>query len=246
MKISADAPAVVHGLGLFETMRLFRARVQHVERHFARMRASAEMLGFPVPTYSRFTAEIERAIAGAGAREAAVRCSWLSGSSEWLMSASASDIPDVTLRRRRLGRLATLGRDLVRSLPQHKLTSYAVCVVGLQRAIAAGADEGLFVDARGRGLEGTSTNVFAVVGETLITPPVRAGILPGVTRGIVIEKATSMGLRVIERKLVRDDFLGGSFLTGSLTTVCPIRMLDGTACDAPPRELIRELRAAAR
>lgn len=244
IRISVDAPALVHGVGLFETMRVVDREALCAVSHYERMRDSAAALGFPMPAYTQFAFAAGNAAAKAKTAEAAVRCSWLADRDAWLMSSTCGPIPAVTLRRRRRGRVVTLGADLSRSLPLHKLTSYAVCVVGLQRAIAAGADEGLFVDARGRILEGTSTNVFAIDGDTLITPPVSAGILPGVTRASVIDTARSLGLRVVERTLTRDDLLRGSFLTGSLTTIAPVRELDGAGCDEPPRGLIQRLRVA--
>jgi branched-subunit amino acid aminotransferase/4-amino-4-deoxychorismate lyase len=248
IRLPAGAPALVHGIGLFETMRVVRGRVLHQEAHFDRMLASAQALGFENPASSRFHAETARALAafGACAGEASMRCSWIQcDPDDWRMLATASEIPDVTLRRRRRGRVITLGRELVRSMPVHKLTSYAACVIGLQNAVAAGADEGLFVDSRRRILEGTSTNVFAIDGETLLTPPIRAGILPGVTRALVIDEAHARGWRVVERTLTKDDLLRGSFLTGSLTGIAAIRVLDGAPCRAPSAVRLRKLRRRA-
>jgi branched-chain amino acid aminotransferase len=107
------------------------------------------------------------------------------------------------------------------------MTSYAACVLGLRAALAAGADEGLFVDGRGRVLEGTNTNVFAVSGDTLVTA--RVGILPGIVRGWVIEHAA----RVIFRAPTVEELREGSFLTSSLTTLAPIVSVDGLRCRKP-------------
>jgi branched-subunit amino acid aminotransferase/4-amino-4-deoxychorismate lyase len=84
----------------------------------------------------------------------------------------------------------------------------------------------------GRVLEGTATNVFAVDGDTLLTPPVEAGILPGIVRAWVIENASRAGWSVKARLLGRDDLLGGSFLTGSLTCLAPIQSVDGQTAQA--------------
>jgi branched-chain amino acid aminotransferase len=68
-----------------------------------------------------------------------------------------------------------------------KTTSYAENVVALHAAHDAGADEALFCDTRGNVCEGTGTNVFAVIDGGLVTPPLTAGCLAGVTRHVVID-----------------------------------------------------------
>ncbi|MEY2425368.1 MAG: branched-chain amino acid aminotransferase, partial [Actinomycetota bacterium] len=67
-----------------------------------------------------------------------------------------------------------------------KTTSYAENVVALHAAHDAGADEALFCDTQGNVCEGTGTNVFAVMGGELVTPPLSTGCLAGVTRAVVI------------------------------------------------------------
>lgn len=67
-----------------------------------------------------------------------------------------------------------------------KTTSYAENVVALQAAHDAGASEALFCDTRGNVCEGTGSNVFAVIDDELVTPPLSTGCLAGVTRAVVI------------------------------------------------------------
>jgi branched-subunit amino acid aminotransferase/4-amino-4-deoxychorismate lyase len=216
-------------MGLFETMLVVAGRVLQPGEHFARMADSSVRLGFPPPERTRFEEEAHRAAAEvADLPEAAVRCLWLEAD-RWLLHASAIPIPALTLQRRARGRAVTL--DLTRSLPRHKLTSYAACAIGLRRAAAAGADEGLFVTRDGEVLEGTATNVFAVRGSTLVT----AGedILPGIVRGWVLQEAARLGLAVEVRPPSPAELREGGFLTGSLTTLAPLRTLDGVGCRMP-------------
>ena len=67
-----------------------------------------------------------------------------------------------------------------------KTTSYAENVVALNAAHEAGADEALFCDTQGNVCEGTGTNLFAVIDDELVTPPLTTGCLAGVTRAVVI------------------------------------------------------------
>lgn len=235
IRLSPDAPALAHGLGLFETMRVVRGRIVQLEEHLQRMLASSRALSFPIPDEDAFRRAASKAAKGvATLDEAALRCMHIAASeNEWRLIATVGPIPETTLRRRRRGRAITLAH--ARTLPQHKLTSYAASTIGLREAIAKNADEGLFLDRKGRVLEGTATNVFAIDGDTLLTAPVRDGILPGVVRAWVLANARQLGLTVIERAPTLDELRAGSFLTSSLTTLAPIRVLDGRACRAPSR-----------
>ena len=243
-----EAAAVAHGVGLFETMLVVRGRALQIDEHLVRMTASCDALGFPRPAPAAFRREIDLACSAVSAEQAALRCAWVAGggaddASAWTLGATVGEVPRVTLARRELGRAITLDGSFVRALPHHKTTSYAVCVVGLKRAIASDADEALFVSRDGLILEGTSTNVFAVRGDTLVTAPLTDGVLPGIVRGWVLSAASRAGLAVEERAPSADELRGGAFLTSSLTTLAEMRVLDGLPCARPgePYERLREL-----
>lgn len=89
----------------------------------------------------------------------------------------------------------------------------------------------LLVDRDGAVLEASRANLFAVRGDTLLTPRADGRILPGVTRARVIEIAAEAGLQVEETALRREDLLaaGEVFLTGSVRGIELVRSLDGTA-----------------
>lgn len=251
-RVDAFSPAAAHGAGLFETILVVRGRPVLLDAHVTRLLASCEALGFTPPARARLAKQILRAASSAAeSREAALRVAWLAtrddlrGEESWSAVASIGPIPRGTLARRRRGRVVVLDPGYVRSLPQHKTTSYLPCILALREAQARGADEALFVDAKGRILEGSTTNIFAVDGTRLITPPVSAGLLPGVTRAWVIDAARELGVRVVERIPTRDALLAGSFMTGSLTMIAPVREVDGLRCAEPKiaGELQRRFRA---
>jgi len=233
-QIPMGSPAVAHGIGLFETMLVTRGTILFLEEHLARMTRSAKALGFPIPDAARFREEAAQAVAGFRENEAALRCLHVAGgvsiTDPWTFAAQCGPVPQRTLARRTHGRVATLDPSLTRALPEHKLTSYAPCVIGLSHAAAAGAEEGLFVTRDGAILEGTATNVFAVIADRVITAPITAGILPGITRAWVLAEATSLGIVIEERAPTLHELCAGSFLTGSLTGVVAVREVNGRAC----------------
>ena len=158
----------------------------------------------------------------------AVRCEFVDGA----VRADPRPIPARTTARRERGRVITLDRSFVRSMPEHKLIGpYAVCIAALEHAANDDADEGLFVTEDGLVLEGTATNVFAVNERGLVTAA--NGVLPGITRAWALTTAASLGIDVEYRAPSIEELRAGAFMTGSLTTLAPIRVLNGHACRAP-------------
>lgn len=225
---SSRIPALRDGgvvSALFETMLAVDGHLVQLDEHIERMARSCRDLEWPPLDEEAFRVAVRNA---AGTGSGAVRAVNAQGA----ITALAFPIPDATRLRRTHGRAITLDRAVRRSLPRHKLLPhYAVCSDALRAAIAAGADEALFVAPDGAILEGTSTNVFAVRDDALVSAP--DGILPGIVRAWVLATARGMGLRIEERAPTADDIRGGAFFTGSLTTLAPIRTLDGHECATP-------------
>jgi branched-chain amino acid aminotransferase len=248
--IPLDSPALARGVGFFETILVVRGEPVLLDEHWRRLASGAESLRFPSPSRDAFEREARNAAAAVSEmKEASARVSWLAIGSDvqdprsWKLVSLSGPIPESTLRRRRRGRVIVLGKHIPRPTPGLKTVSYVPSVLGLREAHEKNADEALFTDARGRILEGTTSNVFAVRGDLLITPPISAGLLPGVMRSWVIARATVAGLSVRERLLTRADLLAGSFLTGSLTKIAPVRFVDGERA-ANAGELCRALAKA--
>ena len=97
--------------------------------------------------------------------------------------------------------------------------------------LSAGASEGLLVNTAGHLCEGTGSNVFAVYGDTVVTPPLTSGPLAGITRELVLEWCD-----VVERDLTLAEALTADevFLTSSLRDVQPVRRWDATEFGAHP------------
>ncbi|MBI2213808.1 MAG: aminotransferase class IV family protein [Acidobacteria bacterium] len=248
--IPLDAPALARGVGFFETILVVRGVPVLLEVHWRRLATGAASLRFPAPSQEAFErAAYHAAGEVAELHEASARVSWLALGHDvqdprsWKLVALSGPVPAATLQRRKRGRVIVLGRHVPRPTPGLKTVSYVPSVLGLREAHEKNADEALFTDARGRILEGTTSNVFAMRGDVLITPPVSAGLLPGVMRGWVVARALAAGLTVRERLLTRGDLLAGSFLTGSLTKIAPIRFVDGVRA-AQPGDICRALAKA--
>ena len=95
-------------------------------------------------------------------------------------------------------------------------------------AILGGFSEGIALDDRGFVSEGSGENIFLVNGGKLITPPLGASILPGITRDSVVQIARELGIEVIETSIQRSAlYLADEvFFTGTAAEITPIRSVD--------------------
>jgi branched-chain amino acid aminotransferase len=95
-------------------------------------------------------------------------------------------------------------------------------------ALLGGFSEGIALDDRGYVSEGSGENLFVVNGGKIITPPLGAAILPGITRDSVIQLAREMGIEVIETTIQRAAlYLADElFFTGTAAEITPIRSVD--------------------
>ncbi len=95
-------------------------------------------------------------------------------------------------------------------------------------ALLGGFSEGIALDDRGYVSEGSGENIFLVNSGKLITPPLGASILPGITRDSVIQIAREMGIEIVETNVQRSAlYLADEvFLTGTAAEITPIRSVD--------------------
>ena len=227
------------GEGVFETLRAYGRHVFRLDAHLERARAGATELGFD-PGPAAALAHAVQATAAANhealqGADSALRLTISAGRID-----PASPIPGrpvgeptvvVTSHPLAVGpaTASAVTLPLARELPHVKAVSYLVAVTAKRQARARGADEALLTDVDGRVLEGASSNVFAVVGGALVTPPAQAGLLMGVTRGVVLELARAEGLRVEERALGVEELRAAqeAFLTSTTRELVPLVEVDG-------------------
>ncbi len=116
-----------------------------------------------------------------------------------------------------------------RSLPPEVKAcgQYLNSVLAKMEAVENGFDEAIFLDSRGFVSEGSGENIFAVKDERILTPPLTASILPGITRMTVIELLKEAGRSVQEVDLTRAQLLGMDevFMVGTAGEVTPVTQI---------------------
>lgn len=247
--LSIDSPALARGVGFFETLWVTGGRAVLFDEHFGRLKTSCDLLRVPPPSLARVRAASRAQLRAAGKRkEWGMRWSYIAAGRDlddprsWRFFAMLFPIPPEILRKRRGVRAILLPRDWERTTPRWKTIDYRTSIAGGRLAKRLAAEEGIFLDSKGRVREGTATNVFRISGNRLRTPPVSSGILPGVVRAWVIANASRVGLSVKEEAFSAARLTDGAFLTSSLTGIAPLQTLDGKKC-AFPGEGFARLRA---
>ena len=112
--------------------------------------------------------------------------------------------------------------------PAIKSLNYLNNILAKIEANQAGAGEGLMLNEQGYVAECTGDNVFIIKHGEIFTPPISAGGLRGITRGVVFDLAASLGIRISEPNLTRYDIYTADecFLTGTAAEIIPVVKLD--------------------
>ncbi len=237
-RISPLDRGLLYGDGLFETMRAYGGAIFRLGPHIERLLRGAEALKFPFSLDARALAEAcEQVVVANELAEAYVRLTVTRGVGGLPSELHASPAPTVLAVAREFhgypaelcesGMSASIAR--VRrnaSSPLSRLKSLNYLDNLLMRATAgeAGAQEALTLDFEGRVVEGSASNIFLVKDDRVSTPPVSAGVLPGITRDCVLEQCSELGIEAAEttfsaQELARAD---EAFLTNSLMEVMPL------------------------
>lgn len=127
--------------------------------------------------------------------------------------------------------VAKIRKDQNSPLSRVKSANFLTHILAKGEASDAGVDDAIMLNYDGLVTEATVSNLFLLKGNILLTPSVESGILPGVTRRVVIEIAGEMGLEVKQREIRHEELYDAdeAFLTNSLMEVMPLVEVDRQA-----------------
>ena len=252
-RVTSEADAVVsvfdhgflYGEGIYETMRTYRGRPFLYERHMRRLRNSARMILLNLPfSDEELAVQIQSTMAAAAldSAEAYIRVLVTRGVGELTYDPLATPIPSVIIIVKphvdpapasfEHGVRAVIV-DVVRNHPgtvnpMIKSNNLLNCALAAQEALRRGGFEGIMRNYRGELSECTTSNLFIVKQGAALTPPLKSGLLPGITREFLFDVGRDVGVEVREQVLRDADLFAAdeAFLTGTTREVLPIVTVD--------------------
>jgi branched-chain amino acid aminotransferase len=271
--ISVFDHGFLYGEGIYETLRTYNGQPFLFDRHMRRLRNSARMLALAVPLSDgdmdrRFRDTMRAAGLGdAPEREAYIRVLITRGIGELTYDPAACPTPSVVVivkpnvdpppevfERGVMVSLVGVVRNHPASVnPLIKSNNLLNNALAMQQAFRRGGYEGIMRNYRGELAECTQSNLFVVKNGAALTPPIDAGLLPGITREFLFEVGVENNIPVHEQVLHDDDLFGAdeAFLTSTTREVVPIVQVDdrriGSGAPGPvTRALLDAFRRKAR
>ena len=229
--------AVLRGYGIFDFLRTYNGIPFHLNDHLLRLERSARLIGLPLPHSVSTMAEIVReTLARNSHPESNIRIVVTGGASLdgispgnsqrlLVMISQVKPMPDDWYKKG----AAIITCHVERFMPGAKSINYIPAILCQNEARSRGAVEAVYVDRDGYLLEGTTSNLFVVRGDTLITPPCDR-VLPGITRQVILELAKKE-FAVLERRVHTDELrlLNEAFLASSVKEVAPVVTVDAVS-----------------
>jgi branched-subunit amino acid aminotransferase/4-amino-4-deoxychorismate lyase len=264
LHLSVYDRAFQFGDGVYETLRAVGGRPMELREHVARLRGSADGLGFGLPadTEDMLAAGIRTLLAADGLDAegvtASVRVTVSRGATLDRSLLPADPVPPtITLQAWRIERepAGTMeGIAVITSSVRHdprdpmatiKATSRASFIFAKVEAKRAGADDAIFLTTDDHLAEATQASVFFVRGDELCTPSLECGILEGTTRTWMLRWGAQAGLRPVEGWFTPEDLASAdeAFICASVMGVVSVTSLNGTAIgDGKPGRWTRKAR----
>jgi branched-chain amino acid aminotransferase len=242
-KVSVFDRGFLYGDSVYETIGTMYGRLFALRDHLERLERSAQRIGLTVPLRPVIERAVADTVAAAGNAESRVRVMLTRGTGQ--LDLDPATAPDT--------RLIVIVAPLVAPTPEMVERGVAVAIVSIARnnpraidpAVKSGnylnnvlalgearrrfqAHEAILCGGDGSVAEGASSNVFAVIGGEVRTPPTEVGILDGITRAKVIDLCHEAGIPFAERRLQPDELRAADevFLTSATRGVLPVTRVD--------------------
>jgi branched-subunit amino acid aminotransferase/4-amino-4-deoxychorismate lyase len=230
------------GDGLFETMRVINGRPFRMAQHLERLTRGSEFVRIKLPHTPKELQKIGQELIernelpdailrvtvtrGVGPRGYSSK-----GSGPPTLAMTLSPLPEANLDEPLQWSLVTSPFRVPASdaLSSFKTSSKILNILARAEAEERGADEALLLNTNGEAAEAAGGNMFWVYRERICTVPTGRGVLPGITRAVVLEICQALGLetnkRVIKPEMLRN--AEGIFITTSALGIVPIVSFDG-------------------
>jgi branched-chain amino acid aminotransferase len=258
----------LYGDAIYEVWRTYAGVIFAWDEHWARLDRSAKALDITLPlTQEAMFNEICRTAAAFSKKikeqpELYIRLQISRGAGPIGLNPKLADKPGFTLLIQRLkpptpeqlqsgiklSVATSLHRNHVKTLnPAWKTGNYLNNILCLREALSRGADEVVMTNLSGEITEASVSNIFFVLDDTLMTPPLSTGILEGVTRAALLGPvARAAGMRVRQETIKADELkmFSECFISGTTREVLPVQSIDSVRYSVGPKTVSALLRNA--
>jgi branched-chain amino acid aminotransferase len=243
--ISVFDHGFLYGEGIYETLRTYNGRLFLYDRHMRRLRNSARMIELVIPfTDEELVRHVSDTIGATklDGKEAYVRVLVTRGVGELSYDLKATPRPSWVVIVKPLVELPSeiyergckvVLVDVVRNHPKAvnpmiKSNNLMNQALAAQQAFQRGAFDGVMRNNRGELTECATSNLFLVRNNTVLTPPIECGLLPGITRELLFEVGRNAGIEVREQALRDADLFEAdeAFFTSTTREIVPIVAVD--------------------
>ncbi|MEW6409479.1 MAG: branched-chain-amino-acid transaminase [Nitrospirota bacterium] len=233
----------LYGDGIYETLRAYNGRVFMLDEHIERLFRSASLIKLHLPlSKEEISTAVYITLSANGLKDAYIRITVSRGMGEIGLDPDLCPIPTIVIIARELkgypeelyekGIKITIvnvmrnHRDALN--PQIKSLNFLNNILAKIEAKDKGAYEGVMLNIDGHLTEGTITNIFFIKDRRLLTPSIDAGILDGITRGIVLKIAREKGMETVEGLFHPEDLYTADevFITNSTIEILPAIVVD--------------------
>jgi branched-chain amino acid aminotransferase len=242
-KISVYDHGLLYGDGVFEGLRVYGGKVFRLTEHLERLWNSAKAIWLEIPMLrDEMARAVNETVKVNGISDGYVRLVVTRGAGTLGLDPNRTSNPQViiiadyiTLYPREfyekgleIVTVSTMRNHPAALSPRIKSLNYLNNILAKIEGLQAGCVEALMLNHKGEISECTGDNIFLVRKGQLLTPPIDAGILEGITRDVVIELARASEIPVREIPLTRHDvFIADEcFLTGSAAEIVPVVKVD--------------------
>ena len=235
---------LLYGDGIFEGIRAYNGRVFRLKEHIDRLFYSAKAILLEIPISH---AEMMKAVVDTcrknKLRDGYIRLIVTRGVGSLGLSPFRCERPSIVIIAGKIqlypeeyykNGLTLITVPTTRNLhsavnPAIKSLNYLNNILAKIEAHNGGCEEAVMLNSEGYVAECTGDNIFILKGDQLLTPPLSAGALYGITRQVVIDMALKSGLKVSEPNLTRYDLFNADecFLTGTGAELIPVVKIDG-------------------
>ncbi len=242
-RISVYDHGLLYGDGVFEGIRAYNGEIFRCREHIDRLFASARAIALEIPlSKDEMIEAIRQTLDANGMTDAYIRLLVTRGIGTLGLDPYECTDPQVIIitdhialyppkyyeQGLELVAVSTIRNHPNALNPRIKSLNYLNNILAKIECIQAGVGEAIMLNKDGYVAECTGDNIFTVRNGALITPPVHAGILEGITRQVVMELAREAGIETHEQDMTRFDLYVADecFLTGTAAEIIPVVRID--------------------